>query len=106
MSDFLEALISLLPSEAGGRRVAVEPREGSYRPWLRAGETGDRIRVRVIEGPPRLAPGDEALVVAEIESPAVDDALVPGAELELVELGQRAVGIVTVQRIWRRAVAV
>lgn len=106
MSDFVEAVISLLPSEAGGRRAAVEPREGSYRPWLRAGETGERIRVRVIEGPPRLAPGDEALVVAEVESAMSDGALRPGAELELVELEARAVGIVTVQRIWRRAVAV
>ena len=63
---------------------------------------GDRTRVRFVEGPPQIAPGDAALVVAEIET--ADNALLAGDEMDLVEPGERVVGIVTLLRLWRAAV--
>jgi hypothetical protein len=104
MSDFVEAIVSLLPREIGGREIPVAPREGSYRPFARAGS--DVLRIRMIEGPPRLDPGDEARVVLELETSSFDETLfVPGAELDLVEHGGRMVGIVSVLRLWRTAAA-
>ena len=96
MPDFLEALITLIPSEAGGRTSAIYPRHGSYRPFLAAG--GERLRIRVIEGPPSIAPGHEGKIVAEIETPARD--FVAGAELEVIE-NDRCVGILSVTRLCR-----
>jgi hypothetical protein len=101
MSDFVEAMLLLLPPEAGGRRSAVEPRAGSYLPFARVGER--LVRVRVIEGPPRLAPGDAARVVLESDT---EGELWPGAELPLVETGAEPVGVVTVLRVWRNLIAV
>lgn len=106
MSDFLEAVVTMLPSEAGGRANPVSPREGSYRPFARFPGGGPLLRLRFIEGPPRLAPGDCGRVVLELETAGVDDELlVTGAELELVERGTSAVGLVTVARVWRDSVA-
>jgi hypothetical protein len=99
--QFLEAFLALLPTEAGGRVGAVEPREGSYRPFLRMGESV--LRVRVIEGPPLIAPGEHAPVVMEIEEGTVE--LAPGSEMELLE-NDRLVGLVTVSRLWPGALAV
>ena len=93
----------LLPSEAGGRESAVEPRQGAYRPMARTAN-GSTLRVRIIEGPPRVAPGQDACVVAELESPLVAE-LIPGSELDLIEQ-ERVVGILTVARLWRGAVVV
>ena len=102
MSDFVEAIVSLLPAEVGGRQVPVEPREGSYRPFACAGS--DLLRIRMIEGPPRLVPGDEARVVLELETSPLDETLLaPGAELDLVEHGGRRVGIMSVMRLLRAA---
>lgn len=103
MVYFLEALALLLPSDAGGRAAAVSPRDGSYRPFALAAES--RLRIRMIEGPPLLAPGQSARVVVEVESGAIE-ALLPGAELDLVELDDSPVGILTVLRVMRAAVAV
>jgi len=103
MAYFLEALALLLPSDAGGRAAAVSPRDGSYRPFALAAES--RLRIRMIEGPPLLAPGQSARVVVEVESGAIE-ALLPGAELDLVELDDSPVGILTVLRVMRAAVAV
>jgi hypothetical protein len=105
VSDFVEAVVTLLPSDAGGRRTAVLPRDGSYRPFVRLVSGGPLIRVRFIEGPPTLAPGDSGRVVLEIESTGAE-LLVSGAELELIEAEPRAVGLLTVLRLWRRALAV
>jgi hypothetical protein len=107
MSDFIEAIVTLLPSEAGGRNDVVLPRDGSYRPFARFCPGGPLLRVRFIEGPPTLGPGDSGRVVLELETPGIDDALlVSGAELELVEFAGSSVGLVTVTRLWREAVAV
>lgn len=96
MSDFIEALVTLIPSEAGGRATAIFPRYGSYRPFVcTAG--GERLRIRIIEGPPSIAPGDNGCIVAEIESAG---RLAAGLELELIE-GERCVGIVSVTRLCR-----
>ena len=103
MTGFLEAIALLLPSDAGGRAAAVSPRDGSYRPF--ALDAQSRLRIRMIEGPPQLAPGQSARVVVEVESGAIDS-LMPGAELDLVELGDAPVGILTVLRVMRAAVAV
>lgn len=106
MSDFIEALVTLIPSAAGGRHDVVLPRDGSYRPFVRFAAGGPLLRVRFIEGPPRLGPGDSGRVVLEIETSGIDDLLVSGAELELVERGACAVGLVMVSRLWREAVAI
>jgi hypothetical protein len=103
MSQFLEAIALLLPSDAGGRAAAVSPRDGSYRPFARASES--RLRIRMIEGPPQLAPGQSARVVVEVESGAIDS-LIAGAELDLVEFDDAPVGLLTVLRVMREAVAV
>jgi hypothetical protein len=107
MSDFIEANVTLLPSEAGGRRDVVLPRDGSYRPFARFCAGGPLLRVRFIEGPPTLGPGDSGRVVLELETQGIDDSLfVSGAELELLESAGSSVGLVTVSRLWREAVAV
>ena len=104
-SDFVEAVVTLLPPEAGGRDGVISPRDGSYRPFLRVSGGGPTMRVRFIEGPPTLAPGDSDLVVLELEDAAADAFLISGAELDLLESGSRSVGVVTVARVWRGALA-
>ena len=98
VSSFIEATLLLLPPDAGGRASAVAPREGSYRPfaWI-----ADRLtRIRLLEGPPRLAPGEEARVVLEVEE-EID--MHRGEELRVVELDDRVVGIATILRVCRAA---
>ncbi|HYH07211.1 MAG TPA: hypothetical protein VEK11_09170 [Thermoanaerobaculia bacterium] len=97
MSTYLEAMLLLLPPDAGGRSAPVAPREGSYRPFVAAGDVV--TRARLIEGPPRLAPGDEARVMLEVESDAIP--AYDGSELHVLEHGQQLVGIVTVLRVCR-----
>ena len=106
MSHFVEAVVTLLPREAGGRASAVFPRDGSYRPFARVAHGGTLLRVRFIEGPPRIAPGDSGRVVFEVETAGnFAEILVTGVELELIELESHAVGLVTVARLWRGALA-
>jgi hypothetical protein len=100
MAGFVEILVTMLPPDAGGRTSAVSPRDGTYRPIVRSTQ-GERARVRFLEGPPRIAPGDAALVVAEVESDAI---LLAGDELEVIEPGERLVGIATLVRFWRAAI--
>ena len=104
-NEFLEAYVSMLPVNAGGRSGTITPRDGSYRPFARRTVSGEAamLRIRFIEGPPLLAPGDSASVVLELETQAD---LAAGAELEIVEHGGRIVGLMTVLRTWRSAVAV
>jgi len=96
----------MIPREAGGRRDPVSPRDGSYRPFARFASGGPLLRVRFIEGPPTLHPGDSGRVVLELESFDADENLfVSGAELELFETEWDAVGLLTVSRLWREALA-
>ena len=98
VSDFLEAMLLLLPPDAGGRLTPVAPREGSYQPFVRV---NDQVRrARIIEGPPLLAPGDEARVMVEIDS-GVE--LAAGNEIPLLEHGDQYVGVLTVVRVCRGA---
>ena len=106
VSDFIEAVVTLLPSDAGGRLTAVLPRDGSYRPFARFRAGGPLLRVRFIEGPPMLSPGDSDRVVLELETFAGDDLLFSGVELELIEHATHAVGLVVVSRLWRGALAI
>jgi len=101
VTDYLEAMLLLLPAEAGGRRSPVAPREGSYWPFVRVDER--LLRARIIEGPPLLAPGDEARVVVEIDADATAS-LRPGAEMPLLERDEQCVGLLTVVRVCRGAV--
>jgi hypothetical protein len=103
VSDFIELLVTLLPPEAGGRTHPVAPRSGTYRATVRSPH-GERARVRFLEGPPQIAPGEAALVVAEVESESAE-VLFAGDELDLVEPDGRFVGIVTLVRVWRAAVS-
>jgi len=98
MGDFLEAVVLLLPTDAGGRLHPIAPREGTYRPMIGS------MRVRFIEGPPSIAPGQGGRVVVEIEEPVDPAALTAGIELEIVEQ-ERVVGILTVTRLCRNALA-
>ena len=98
MPDFVEAIVMMLPREAGGRTTAVFPREGNYRPYVREAE-GPLLRVRFIEGPARLAPGDVARVVMEMDGSSA--VLLPGCELDLLEHEAARTGVVTVARVWR-----
>lgn len=100
MSAFVEAFLTLIPAEAGGRHTSLSPREGSYRPWATPFASPDRVRLRVIEGPPSLAPGDSAMIVAEIESGS-PDALAAGAELDLLDIDDQRVGLLHVMRYLR-----
>ena len=98
MSAFIEATLLLLPTDAGGRTTAIRPRDGSYRPFAFLDER--RIRIRLLEGPAQLAPGDEARVMLEIEE---DVSVLRGEELRVVELDDRLVGLATVVRVCRTA---
>jgi hypothetical protein len=40
VSGFLEAIVTLLPADAGGRSHPIAPREGNYRPALRTARNG------------------------------------------------------------------
>jgi hypothetical protein len=93
MGDFLEAIVLLLPPDAGGRLQPIAPREGSYRPHLGS------MRVRFIEGPPTIEPGSSGRVVVEIETPT-DCELAAGSELDIIE-DDRVVGLLTVTRRFR-----
>lgn len=95
MPHILEGLVCMLPPDAGGRQHAVAPREGSYRPFGRI-EGSPMLRLRFIEGPPQLAPGESGSVVVEVET---DSPISTGAELELIE-HDRVVGLLTVFRLW------
>jgi hypothetical protein len=61
------------------------------------------VRICFIEGPPLLAPGDSATVVIELET---HTDLIAGAELELIEHNGRVVGLLSVLRLWRGAIAI
>jgi hypothetical protein len=95
MSTFVEAMLLLLPPDAGGRSAPVAPREGSYRPFARHGPRV--VRARLFEGPPLLGPGEEDRVMLELESD-IDD-VVRGAELQILESEERIVGVATVLRV-------
>ena len=95
MSTFLEAMLLLLPSDAGGRSAPVAPREGSYRPFARHGPRV--VRARLFEGPALLGPGEEDRVMLELESELA--AVRRGSELQILELGERVVGVATVLRV-------
>ncbi|HYO78006.1 MAG TPA: hypothetical protein VE010_16220 [Thermoanaerobaculia bacterium] len=98
MSVYVEAMLLLLPADAGGRTAPVSPREGSDRPYtLVDGHLG---RARLFEGPPSLAPGDAARVMLELEADTAD-LVRDGAELQLLEHDQRVVGAVTILRVCR-----
>ena len=98
MSTFLEAMLLLLPPDAGGRSAPVAPREGSYRPFARHGPRV--VRARLFEGPPLLGPGEQDRVMLELESD-IDD-VVRGAELQILESEERIVGVATVLRVCTR----
>lgn len=94
--SWIEGLVVLLPADAGGRTEMVMPRDGSYRPWARIAGDGQLLRVRFIEGPPNVFPGESARVVIEIEG---DSGVVrTGTELELVD-GTKLVGLIAVGRL-------
>ena len=102
VSQFVELFVTLLPADAGGRTSPVAPRYGTYRPFVRT-EQGDHARVRFLEGPPQIGPGEGALVVAEFEDRR--DASLFGGDLDLIEPDERRVGIVTVLRVMRPAIS-
>lgn len=100
MSDYLEGVVTLLPADAGGRTSAIAPRDGSYCPYAIAAG-GERLRIRIIEGPPSIAPGNDGRVVAELEWPMPNTQdFIAGAEFDLIE-DERFVGILTVTRLCR-----
>jgi hypothetical protein len=103
VSEFVELFVTFLPRDAGGRASAVAPREGTYRPILRTRQ-GGCARVIFLEGPPQIAPGDGAIVVAQFEERG-DEALVAGDDLDVIEPGERLVGLATLMRVMRPAIS-
>lgn len=99
MSNFLEAMLTLLPAEVGGRASHISPRDGSYRPFA-SNADGARLQIRVIEGPPSIAPGHGGRVVVELDAAPDESLFVAGSEFDLIE-HERCVGILTVTRLWR-----
>jgi len=95
MPTFLEAMLLLLPADAGGRTAPVAPREGSYRPFARQGPR--IVRACLFEGPPLLGPGEQDRVMLELEAGLEN--VRRGAELEILELDQRLVGVATILRV-------
>ena len=95
-------MLFLLPPDAGGRSAPVAPRDGSYRPFARHGLRV--VRARLFEGPPRLSPGEQDRVMIELESGI--DALQRGEELEILERGDRIVGLLTILRVCRTPLSV
>ena len=93
---WIEGLVVLLPEDVGGRTEMVMPRDGSYRPWARIAGHDQLLRVRFIEGPPAVFPGESARVVVELE--AEPAGVRRGTELELVD-GSKLVGLITVGRL-------
>ena len=93
--NFVEALVTFLPTAAGGRARPIAPREGSYRPHARVAPGEPLLRIRFIEGPPQIAPGEEGRVVVEIEN---DVQLAGGCELDVLEHDERIVAVMTVMR--------
>lgn len=98
---YLEALVAFLPTEAGGLERPIAPREGTYRPHVRAAAGEPLLRIRFIEGPPLIAPGHEGRVVIELETDAPLDA---GCELDVIE-EERVIAVLNVTRIWRTALS-
>lgn len=94
--SWIEGLVVLLPENVGGRTEMVMPRDGSYRPWARVAGDAHLLRVRFIEGPPAVFPGESARVVVELEAETAG--LPTGTELELVD-GTKLVGLITVDRL-------
>jgi hypothetical protein len=97
MVVFVEAVAFLLPPDAGGRLGAIAPREGTYRPVVGS------MAARFIEGPPRIEPGGGGRVVIELDGAPEFD-LAAGSDLQIIE-DDRVVGMVTVTRFWRGALA-
>jgi len=101
MSVFVEAMILLLPADAGGRTGPVAPREGSYRPFVRIdGQIG---RARLLEGPAVLSPGEGARVMIELETDARPS---DGCEFQLLEHGGQVVGVASVLRVYGRTTTI
>ena len=95
MVDFIEAVVFLLPTDAGGRTDPIAPRDGSYQ--VIVGSTP----MRFIEGPPTIEPGQAGRVVIEIRNADADRLeITAGAELEIVEQ-ERVVGLLSVTRLCR-----
>lgn len=95
MFDFVEAVVTMLPLEVGGRTGPVMPRHGSYQPYVRVGRTLQRVRF--IEGPPMLSPGDSGRVVFEVSTHALRES--EGTDVDIIELEGHTVGIATILRV-------
>src|SRR5258708_20291555 len=68
-SEFLEAFVSMLPVNAGGRSGTIAPRHGSYRPFARhtASARSTMLRIRFMQGPPLLAPRASQTLLIELQ---------------------------------------
>jgi len=83
--EFIEADVTLLPTEQGGRKHAITP--GVYRPHLRNDPNGELLGVQFIEGD-SLAPGGRGVWIAELmyTDTGIDySSLVPGSLSEIIE---------------------
>ena len=93
MMQVINAIITLLPAESGGRTTPTTAVACHYRPHLRVEPNGPYMGVCLIAGPERLYPGDEATVtMALVYYGSVDySALASGASFEILE-GPTVVG--------------
>jgi hypothetical protein len=99
-AQFIEASLALLPTDAGGTRIPIAPRDGNYVAYLTTSTHTGRPRVRIIEGPAVLRAGDIAIVMIEALEPG--SAVESGDEFNL-EDDESVVGVGTVLRTWSRS---
>jgi hypothetical protein len=108
--EYAAVHVRMVPTEESGRRTPVRlagTLGDSYKPHFRIGLDGEFLGVAFVEGPERLAPGEEAdaTVVLLYASTGVDyTPLAPGVEFNVVE-GPHVVARGTILRRWRAELA-
>ena len=104
--DYAAVHVRMVPTEESGRRTPVRlfgTLSDSYKPHLRVGRDGEFLGVAFVDGPDRLAPGEEAdaIVVLLYTTTGVDySPLTPGVQFDVVE-GPTVLARGTILRRWR-----
>ena len=105
-AEYAAVHVRMVPAAESGRQTPVRLAgtvSHSYKPHFRIGRDGQYLGVAFLEGPERLAPGEEsdATVLLLYTSTGVDySPLVPGVQFDVVE-GPHIVARGTVLRRWR-----
>ncbi len=97
--QYAEVFITLLPTEAGGRKHPVDLDDHGYRPHFRVLPNGEYLGVEFVDGPEEVCPGDQTYATLRfLYTPDVlYDALTVGASFEILE-GPGMIGYGTITR--------